>query len=134
MIEPLEGNTGREGPHIIKKKRIDPMIRPLRFMCVFILCAALLLMLCACGDPLRGTWTSSMSIRDTSITFSSSGEVELEQGDFVLSGSYAVSNNVIVLNVSDENDDMYQITMKYKIDGKKLYLVNENGKTEIFVK
>lgn len=110
------------------------MIRPLRFMCVFILCAALLLMLCACGDPLRGTWTSSMSSRDTSITFSSSGEVELEQGDFVLSGSYAVSNNVIVLNVSDENDDMYQITMKYKIDGKKLYLVNENGKTEIFVK
>ncbi len=103
-----------------------------------LLIAVCLFTLSACGAKgtreLYGTWHSITSDSGTSVTFKSSGTVILTVGTFSVSGRYSAENGVIIMNLSDDEGDMYQITMNYYIDEKKLYLENENGDIETFSK
>lgn len=104
-----------------------------------LLCAMLIMLLVpmtGCGSSLNGTWTSTSSEKGTSLTFRSSGAVTIKQGEFKLNGTFTAEEETgaLTINVTDEAEEMYQFTMTYYIDGKKLYLKNSDGKTEIFTK
>ncbi len=99
-----------------------------------LLIAVCLFTLTACGNELIGTWTSITGTAGTTVTFKNSGAVTLSAGGFELSGNYTAENGVIIMNLSDPQGDKYQMTMNYYIDGKKLYLENENGEIETFSK
>ncbi len=103
-----------------------------------LLIAVCLFTLSACGAKssreLYGTWNSITSDSGTSVTFKSSGAVILSVGNYSISGQYSVDGGVIIMNLTDDEGDMYQMTMNYYIDEKKLYLENENGDIETFSK
>ena len=104
-----------------------------------LLCAMLLMLLVpmsGCGSSLSGTWTSTSSEKGTTITFRSSGAVTIKQGEFKLNGNFTTdeTTGALTINVSDDAAEMYQFSMAYYIDGKKLYLKNADGKTEVFTK
>ena len=99
-----------------------------------ILVAAMMLTLSACGNELAGTWHSITSESGITITFENSGAVRITLGDFRMTGRYTSENGAIIMNLTDPQGDEYQFSMNYYIDGKKLYLENENGDIETFSK
>ncbi len=127
--------------HIVNYQTLtgaDILKRFLHTAVSILLIAVFLFTLSACGAKgtrqLYGTWHSITSDSGTSVTFKSSGAVILSVGNFSLSGKYTAENGVIIMNLTDDEGDMYQMTMNYYIDDKKLYLENENGDIETFSK
>ncbi len=115
------------------------MNRTVRTAVALLMIAVCIFSLSACGNnaknrELYGTWNSVSGDSGTAVTFKSSGAVNLSVGTFSISGKYTAENGTIIMNLTDSGGDMYQITMNYYIDGKKLYLENENGDVETFSK
>lgn len=79
----------------------------------------MLMLLCACGSDLDGTWTSN-SDKNTKIKFSGN-KVKVSYGSFKLSGTYETDEEdetVITMNLADENGTKYRIVAKKSFGNK----------------
>ena len=95
---------------------------------------AVMLMLCACGSDLDGTWTSQADSK-TKITFSGE-KVTVSYGGFKTGGTYESGDDGnIVLTRTDKKGNKYKITAELSMsDEKTLVLKNTDGEMEVFKK
>lgn len=80
---------------------------------------SMLMLLCACGSDLDGTWTSN-SDKNTKIKFSGN-KVKVSYGSFKMSGTYETDEedeNIITMNLTDENGNKYRIIAKKSYGSK----------------
>ena len=80
---------------------------------------AMLMLLCACGSDLDGTWTSN-SDKSTKIKFSGN-KVKVSYGNFKMNGTYETDEedeNIITMNLTDENGNKYRIIAKKSYGSK----------------
>ena len=106
----------------------------IKIIAVVVAMAVLAVLLAGCSSDLTGKWTSD-SGSGSQISFSSTGRVVMaSNGAEVLSGTYTTDNGRLVMTLTDANGDVHIIEATYKIEGKKLFLTNGKGLTEVFVR
>ena len=94
-----------------------------------------LVLLCACGSELDGTW-KSQSDDDTRIKISGE-KVRITYDDFRIEGTYETDDeNHITFHLTDKNGNKYKIIAKLSSDKKHktLTLTNPKGESEVFRK
>ncbi len=94
---------------------------------------AVLALLCSCGSELDGTWTSRAD-KKTKIKFSGD-KVKVSYGSFKLNGTYEEDeedNSVIILNLTDDDGNLYRITAVIALEEDTLTMTNSRGSTEVF--
>lgn len=105
-----------------------------RRMAAVTLVVILVLSLVGCGsDGLTGKWRST-SEKKTQLAFSSTGRVTMSADGIELAGQYSVSGDKLEMALNAPDGELYVIDAIYRVEDRKLYLQNEKGQIEVFVR